>query len=97
VISFGHMNFNCLVVFNERHEFLTAMKIQVVVFWIVTWCTDVVGYKDFTLKMGATRSSETTVSYHITIPHYNSEDRDMSLFYHRPGIFLLIARYKRDM
>jgi len=33
----------------------------------------------FTLKMGAARSSETLVSYHITTRRYNPEDLDINL------------------
>jgi hypothetical protein len=29
---------------NTRLQVITTMKIQVVVFWVVTSCTDVVGY-----------------------------------------------------
>jgi len=39
------------------------MRIQVAVFWV---------------KMGAARSSETSVSYHITTRCYNPEDSDLN-------------------
>jgi len=56
------------------------MKIQVVVFWVVTPCHVAVGYQRFggprylTLKLDAARSSETLVSYHITTRRDNVED-----------------------
>jgi hypothetical protein len=42
-----------------RFEILTAMKIQVAVFWVVTPFNDVVGYKRLhvPLKMDVARSS----------------------------------------
>jgi len=40
------------------------MKIQVMVFWVLMPCSNMVGY--FTLKMQAARSSETLVTYCIT-------------------------------
>jgi hypothetical protein len=43
-----------------------AMKIQVMVLWVVMSCSDVVGYQHFRVKLKAARFSEILVSYHIT-------------------------------
>jgi len=48
-----------------------AMKIHVVVCWVVTLCSDVVG-TIFTLKMGAARFFTMLVFYHITTWCYNT-------------------------
>jgi len=45
-------------------EVFAAMKTQVVVFWVVTPCSDVIGVTK-SLKMEAACSSETLVSYRI--------------------------------
>jgi hypothetical protein len=37
----------CIGSYIARFEYLTAMKIHVVVFWIVTPCNDVAGYQCF--------------------------------------------------
>jgi hypothetical protein len=63
---------------NPRSEVSKAMKIQVVVFWIMTPYSDDVGYQRlgglcFTLKMEAAKSSETLVSYHITTRYHKPE------------------------
>jgi hypothetical protein len=55
-------------------KIFTAMMIQVVVFRVLTPCSDVVGY--LALKMEAARSSETLVSYHITTRRQNAEHHD---------------------
>jgi hypothetical protein len=67
------------------------MKIHVVVFWIVTPCSVVVGYQSFrgsccvrfhvTLKMEAALTSETMVSYHNITRYHNPEDLDFSEYY----------------
>jgi hypothetical protein len=52
-----------------------AMNIQVVVFWVVTPCSEVEGYRrfHFLLKMEGDKSFETFVSY-INAWHIYSED-----------------------
>jgi hypothetical protein len=70
-----------------RFSISMEMKIQVVVLWIVTLCSDVVGYKHFgepcylhlhfTLKMEMEWPSETLVSY-ITTWHHNPDDHDLN-------------------
>jgi len=51
------------------------MKIQVVMFWVVTPCSDM----KFTLKMEAATFSETLVSYRITThSRKNPGDRDLN-------------------
>jgi hypothetical protein len=64
------------IYFTPSFEAFTAVKIQVQVFWVVTLCCVVVGYQrfrgscclqlHFILKMEATYSSETLVSYNTT-------------------------------
>jgi len=60
-----------------RFEVFTAVKIQVEFFWVVTLCSDAVGYQRFgshcTLKMDAAKSSETLVSYRVTTQRHNPE------------------------
>jgi len=59
----------------ERSEVSTVMKIQVVMFWVVTPCSDM----KFTLKMEAATFSETLVSYRITThSRKNPGDRDLN-------------------
>jgi len=51
------------------------VKIQVVVFWIMTPCIVMVGYRRFGgMKMLTAWSSEMLLSNHITTWHHNSED-----------------------
>jgi len=60
---------------------------KVVIFWVVTPCSIVVGYRcfrglcalhlHFTLKIDAAWTSETVVSYHNTIRRHNPEDLDL--------------------
>jgi len=45
-----------------RSEVLTSIKIQGVVFQVVTPSSDMVGYQHFTLQTEAAMSSETLVS-----------------------------------
>jgi len=61
-----------------------AIKIHVLVFWIMTLCSDVVGYQCFggscyfTPKMEAAWPSKTLVFNHITTLHHNLEDHNMN-------------------
>jgi len=71
-----------------RSEVFMVMKIQVMVFWIVTMCYDV-GYQcfrvpcclhlHFTLKMEAAQSAEMLVTYHIMTQCHNPEDSNLIL------------------
>jgi hypothetical protein len=48
------------------------IKLHVVVFWVTTPCSDVVGcQRNITLQMEAIWSSETLESFHITTWHHN--------------------------
>jgi hypothetical protein len=70
-----------------RLKVFMAMKIQVMVFWVLTPCSDVVGYQIFRgpyylqlqgeVKMEAARSSETLVSYPITTQYQNPEEHNL--------------------
>jgi len=65
------------------------MKIQGVVFWVLTPCSDVVGYQYFRkarclhlqgeVNMEEERSSETSVYYHNTTGRHNPEELDLNL------------------
>jgi hypothetical protein len=56
-----------------------AVKIQVEVFWVVTPCSVAVGYQHHViLKMEATRSSETLVSYRNTVTIQKTLTRTLS-------------------
>jgi hypothetical protein len=62
-----------------RSEVFVAVKMQVQVFWAAMLCSVAVGYQDFCfiLKMEVARSSETSVSYHNTTWHHNTDDHDL--------------------
>jgi len=47
-------------------------SVQVVVFWVLILCSDVVGYQFFRRP----QSSETAVSYHITTWYHSPEDHN---------------------
>jgi peptidoglycan biosynthesis protein MviN/MurJ (putative lipid II flippase) len=75
-----------------RHEIFTAMRIHIVVFWVMTLCGVVIGYKSYGgtcfLRLQAVRSSETLVSY-IAIRRQNAEVYDMN--HHSPEIMRLAS------
>jgi hypothetical protein len=84
MLSSSHYSESVKTTYRVRSEVLIAVKIPVVVFWVVTPCSDEAGYQSFrglfclylhsTLKMEASRSSETLVSCHITIQSNNPKD-----------------------
>jgi len=55
------------------------------IFWVVTLCSDVVGYQQFggpccldlQGELKAAKSSETWLSYHITTQYHNPENFDL--------------------
>jgi hypothetical protein len=85
------------------------MKIEVLLFWVVTPCRDVVGYQSVggfatsiiwekLLKVEAVRFSETLVSY-ITTWHRNPEDHDLNphmLFLNSFHVELFLKRWYSD-
>jgi hypothetical protein len=68
-------------------EIFMAMKVQVVVFWVLASCRGEVRYQRFRgpcclyfqgdMKMAATRSSKILVSYHITTWCQKPEDHNL--------------------
>jgi len=66
-----------------------VMKIKIAVFWVLTPCSDVVGYQHFggpccshlqsKVVVKAAWSSEMLVCHHITTWHQNSEDHNLDL------------------
>jgi hypothetical protein len=56
-----------------RLEVFMALKAQVFVYWVMTPCSDVVGY------LVAAWSSKMLVSYHITTGGQTPEDHDLYL------------------
>jgi hypothetical protein len=60
----------CNQLTDERFEVLLAMKFQVVIFWAVTRCGDVVVYH-LQPEMEAAWFSKTLVSYHINTRYQN--------------------------
>jgi hypothetical protein len=79
-------NWKQLIDIHASFEAFTAVMFQVDVFWVVTPCSVVVGYKLFRgpgyphlqreVKMEAARTFETVVSYHKTTRRHNPEDID---------------------
>jgi hypothetical protein len=69
------------VMINEISEVFTVMKMKVEVFWVVTPCGDVLGYRRFGgscyLKIETAWISETSVSYHNTTWCHSPEDLDL--------------------
>jgi hypothetical protein len=73
--------------YGARFEVFTAMRIHVMVIWVVMMYSGVVGNQCFIghcclhlhyiLTMEAPRSSETLLSYHIITQHHNPEDHDL--------------------
>jgi hypothetical protein len=59
-----------------RFDVLTAMKIQIAVFWVVTPCSEMAGYQ----RLLSPWFSKTVVSCHITIWRHNPEDRDLKRY-----------------
>jgi hypothetical protein len=58
-----------------RVEIFIMMKLQNMVFWGMTSCSDA---SIFTLKVVAARSSKILISKHITTQHHNPEDHDLN-------------------
>jgi len=67
---------------NVTLETFTVMKIHIMVFWVMTWSIDVVGYVCFGGScysiFSAAWSSETIVSYHITTLSHNPDDYNIN-------------------
>jgi len=56
------------------------MKVQVVVFSVMSPCSDVVGcYLYLQGEVKAVRTSETLAAYHNTTVRYNPEDLDLNI------------------
>jgi hypothetical protein len=75
---------------------MCTLNLQIQVFWVVTPCSVVLGCHAasiFTLKMEATWTSETSVSYHNITLRRKSENLDLNLHHRehpksRMGIFI---------
>jgi hypothetical protein len=58
----------------------TPSSVRVAVFWVVTPCSDAVGWPHFAPEVEVAWPSETLMSCHITGRCHNPEDRDMNLY-----------------
>jgi hypothetical protein len=60
------------VTFSERFEVFTAVKIQIVVFWVVTPYSDVVGYQHFGGPYSLHLRGD-VISCHITVQRHTQK------------------------
>jgi hypothetical protein len=89
-----------------RFEDFTATKFEVVVFWFVTSCRDMVGYQRLGGQRrlhlqgedeeGGSKVVRNTCAYHIITRHHNPRDHDLNLaskFLHFNNIFRVEETY----
>jgi len=74
VIDHKHTNKFCM----KRFYILTITNTKVVVFWVVTSCSVVVGYQHLrSMLLPSSGTSENLVPYHITTRRHNPQDFDL--------------------